>query len=425
MSSEAVGAGVDLSHRQAQGHVDNAASKNDASTGNAATTNHGTSGSTNRSSGIANVGTQTAVAHLPPLAKAAFANSAQPAAPTRNVEAPVPTWQQQLKARLSSCHTADDFADVLKQLKDPDCQRFVVDSALNCLVSLDEINSLAEAVRDDAGLRKLVADRLWQNATHSETVRNAYVRGSRLNLDTKDSGEPQRRKEFAAQCAAGVIAALPEKELAAFLTSHSAEEGAVFALALGSGRPWREMSSSLENDKQRAPTARSIDRVLVALNNMPASPIANAIVINLRGQILPNDCAPTRRPIRPFEARLEEPTALPPQHAATAIARLWFPNDPQRAAVAATRLTDLVSSRQGAQLMFGAKSPWELNLVFDVVRDEPGITAQIFANYDGDPMQHPVVAAALARKLVNTISGADRSYARTGDRKGRGRSACI
>ena len=132
MSSEAVGAGVDLSHRQAQGHVDNAASKNDASTGNAATTNHGTSGSTNRSSGIANVGTQTAVAHLPPLAKAAFANSAQPAAPTQNVEAPVPTWQQQLKARLSSCHTADDFADVLKQLKDPDCQRFVVDSALNC-----------------------------------------------------------------------------------------------------------------------------------------------------------------------------------------------------------------------------------------------------------------------------------------------------
>ena len=139
------------------GHVDNAASKNDASTGGGA--NHGTSGSTNRSSGIANVGTQTAVAHLPPLAKAAFTNAAP-----RNAEAPVPTWQQQLKARLSSCHTADDFVDVLKQLKDPDCQRFVVDNALNCLVSLDEINSLAKAVRDDSGLRKLVADRLWQNA---------------------------------------------------------------------------------------------------------------------------------------------------------------------------------------------------------------------------------------------------------------------
>ena len=55
--------------------------------------------------------------------------------------------------------------------------------------------------------------------------------------------------------------------------------------------------------------------------------------------------------------------------------------------------------------MFGAKSPWELNLVFDVVRDEPGITAQTFANYDGDPIQHPVVATALARKLVNTVSG--------------------
>lgn len=404
MSNEA-GPGVDLSHRQAQGHVDNAASKNDASTGGAA--NQGPSGSTNKSkmqgahsSGIANVGTQTAVAHLPPLAKAAFANAAP-----RNAEAPVPTWQQQLKARLSSCHTADDFVDVLKQLKDPDCQRFVVDNALNCLVSFDEINSLAKAVRDDFGLRKLVADRLWQNATRSDTVRNAYVRGSRLNLDTQDPGEPQRRKEFAAQCAAGVIAALPENELGAFLTSHSAEEGAVFALALGSGQPWREMPSSLENDKLRAPTARSIDRVLVALNNMPVSPTANAIVINLRGQILPNDCAPTRHPIRPFEARLGEPTALPPQHAATAIAKLWFPNDPQRAAVAATRLTDLLSSRQGARLMFGAKSPWELDLVFDVVRNEPGITAQNFANYDGDPIQHPVVATALARKLVNTVSG--------------------
>lgn len=96
---------------------------------------------------------------------------------------------------------------------------------------------------------------------------------------------------------------------------------------------------------------------------------------------------------------------MPPQHAATAIARLWFPNDPQRAAVAATRLTDLLSSRQGARLMFGAKSPWELDLVFDVVRNEPGITAQNFANYDGDPIQHPVVATALARKLVNTVSG--------------------
>ena len=117
MSNEA-GPGVDLSHRQAQGHVDNAASKNDASTGGAA--NQGPSGSTNKSkmqgahsSGIANVGTQTAVAHLPPLAKA-VANAAP-----RNAEAPVPTWQQQLKARLSSCHTADDFVDVLKQLKDP------------------------------------------------------------------------------------------------------------------------------------------------------------------------------------------------------------------------------------------------------------------------------------------------------------------
>ena len=322
MSNDAVGTRTDSSHRQAQGHVDDTASKKNASTaqaGNAATTNNSTNNKP--SSGIAAVGCDASpVSHLP-MVQAAFsqgntsassnapgacmvsrmptagdAGQAPAAAPTRNADAPVPTWQQQLKGRLSSCRTADDFVSVLNQLKDPDCQRFVVESALNCFMSLDEIDSLARAVRDDAGLRNLVAKQLWQNATHSEKVRNAYVRGSRLNLDTKDSSEPQLRKEFAAQCAAGVIAALPENELGAFLTSHSADEGAVFALALGSGQSWREMSSSLENDKLRAKTAWSIDRVLVALNNMPVSPTANAIVINLRGQILPNDCAPNSAP---------------------------------------------------------------------------------------------------------------------------------
>ena len=84
-----------------------------------------------------------------------------------------------------------------------------------------------------------------------------------------------------------------------------------------------------------------------------------------------------------------------------AIARSWHPNDPVRAEAATTRMQGLLADRRGSRLMFEGPSSWRVKLVFEVVRDEPGITAQTFANYDGDPMRHPIVTRALARELVS------------------------
>ena len=79
----------------------------------------------------------------------------------------------------------------------------------------------------------------------------------------------------------------------------------------------------------------------------------------------------------------------------------------------------LLADRRRSRLMFEGPSSWRVKLVFEVVRDEPGITAQTFANYDGDPMRHPIVTRALARELVSITNGVPAQAAAAEDAVGR------
>jgi Domain of unknown function (DUF4781) len=345
------------------------------------------------SCGIAGMGSADPVRHLPDLPPAETSFSSADASASCRAEDPAPARpavsasnanakSEQLNSRLSRCRTADDFVALLNELTDPEQQRFVVDRALIRFTDLDSIDDLA--IQGSLGLRIIVAQQLLKYAAHPETLQSGYGRGS-----------PQLRKEFASRCAAGVLVALPQNELGKFLASQSQNDGAGFALALGGEHSWRNLSSMPELAKLHARTAGLIDRVLVALNNTPATATTGTIVQNLCLQILPTDFVRSGASLKP---------PLSSANVATAIANFWYPGDPAQAALAAEDLKDLLASQQGARLMFEGPSLWRMQLIFDVVRREC-ITSQTFANYDGDPMRHPAVTAALARKLVSMVNG--------------------
>jgi hypothetical protein len=392
MSDRVAGAGSNSGHQQAHAPTD-AAATNEAG---------------RPSCGIAAMGSTDPVVHLPdfPLAEASFSSAnapascraedapqARPATPSQKANAATAAWTEQLDSRLSRCYTAGDFVAVMKELTDPEQQRFVVDRALRCFMDLGEIDALARAVKGIPGLRTIVAQQLLKCAAHPEALRSAYARGSRVGPDI-DS--PELRKEFASRCAAGVLVALPQNELGAFLSSRPKDDGARFALALSGAHSSRSLSAAPELAKLHDGIAGQINRVLEALNKTPTTPTTRAIVQNLCLQILHTDLATRGSFGKP---------PLSSDTVANAIANLWYPDDPAQARLAAEHLKGLLADRQGARLLFEGQSFWRMKLIFEVVRSERGITAQTFANYGGDPMRHPAVRAALARTLVSMVNG--------------------
>jgi hypothetical protein len=387
MSDRVAGAGSNSAHQQAH-----------AQTVAAATNEAG-----RPSCGIAGMGSTDPVVHLP-LAEAPNANApascraedtpqARPVPPSQNVNAATAAWTEQLDSRLSRCYAAGDFVAVIKELTDPEQQRFVVGRALRRFMDLGEIDALAREVKGIPGLRTIVAQQLLKSAAHPEALRSAYARGSRVGPDIES---PELRKEFASRCAAGVLVALPQNELGAFLSSRPKDDGARFALALSGAHSSRSLSAMPELAKLHDGTAGQINRVLEALNKTRTTPTTRAIVQNLCSQILHTDLAPRGAFGKP---------SLSSDNVANAIANHWYPDDPAQARLAAEHLKGLLADRQGARLLFEWQSVWRMKLIFEVVRGERGITSQIFANYGGDPMRHPAVTAALARKLVGMVNG--------------------
>ena len=118
----------------------------------------------------------------------------RPAAPAQNVDAAPAAWKQQITDRLSLCYTAEDFVAVLKELTDPEQQRFVVDCALRRIIDANAIRDLALEVKGSPGLRTIVARQLLKHAAHPEALSPGYH---------------QRGKEFTSSWAAGVLVAPP------------------------------------------------------------------------------------------------------------------------------------------------------------------------------------------------------------------------
>ena len=247
-------AGAGSAHRQGYGETDTAAPKGKtpgAQTSGTPNTQDPPSEGGKLACGIAGMGSADPVVHLPdlPLAETAIfpgANASissqgaggtcvsesarpvappagdavpkRPAAPAQNVDAAPAAWKQQITDRLSLCYTAEDFVAVLKELTDPDQQRFVVDCALRRIIDPNAIRDLAQEVKGSPGLRTIVARQLLKYAAHPEALSPGYH---------------QRGKEFTSSWAAGVLVALPQNELGAFLSSQPKDDGARFALALG------------------------------------------------------------------------------------------------------------------------------------------------------------------------------------------------
>jgi hypothetical protein len=362
-----------------------------------AQTNTATKEAGRPSCGVAGMESTKPVVRLPefPLVEAPLSSATAPAScraedtaqarlaiPSQNANAKTADWAERLNSRLSRCYSADDFVAILKELRDPEQQRFVVDRALIRFMNLGEIGELAKQVRDDRSLRTTVAQQLLKYAAHPEALQTPP--------DNKGI------KEFASHCAAGVLAALPQNELGKFLSSLPKDDGIRFALALSGAHSSRSLSARPELAKLHDGTAGQINRVLDALNKTPTTPTTRAIVENLCLQILHTDLAPRGAFGKP---------PLSSDNCAHAIANLWHPNNPAQAKLAAERLKGLLADRQGARFLFEGPSFWRMKLIFEVVRSERSITSQTFANFGGDPMRHPAVTAALARKLVSTING--------------------
>jgi hypothetical protein len=223
---------------------------------------------------------------------------------------------------------------------------------------------------------------------------NIKIYKTRLDPSLGIKPDPQLQKEFASRCAAGLVKALealPERELGEYLASLKPDEGKAFALALGGECSWRNIASLPELAKLHEKTAVLINRVLAALNHAPSTATTTAIVKNLCLQIVPTDFTSSRGDRQP---------PLSPHNVAFAIAYVWYPNNHAQAKLAMAHVEDLLSSRKGVELMFGGTSLEKMQRIFEVVRRYPGITAQTFANYDGDPMRHPAVTTALARQFL-------------------------
>lgn len=83
---------------------------------------------------------------------------AQPNSPAR-IDAAPPAWKQQ----LSRCSSVNDFVDLLKSRKDPEEQKYIVDTALLRFMDLDDIDDLAKAVKGDPSLRKSLPTGLYRS----------------------------------------------------------------------------------------------------------------------------------------------------------------------------------------------------------------------------------------------------------------------
>jgi hypothetical protein len=140
-----------------------------------AQTNTATKEAGRPSCGVAGMESTKPVVRLPefPLVEAPLSSATAPAScraedtaqarlaiPSQNANAKTADWAERLNSRLSRCYSADDFVAILKELRDPEQQRFVVDRALIRFMNLGEIGELAKQVRDDRSLRTTVAQQL-------------------------------------------------------------------------------------------------------------------------------------------------------------------------------------------------------------------------------------------------------------------------
>jgi hypothetical protein len=262
-------------------------------------------------------------------------------------------------------------------------QQYLIDRAFNLdkqasrnLIPFSRVGDLVKRVRHDAPtLQRVVAERLMNCAINSQR---------RLEGDgSLDDPHNQARA-----CALHALDAMHgNRELGQLVSS--LEDGALFGQALGNGnRFYNGVMSEARN------------RVLAALNSVPHTE-TSAVVGTLCSQTVPTDISPRSA-----------------ESIATALAREWRPDSPENAAPEVKqqneetrynekkRLKDLMESRQGVQLLFGGSPDRNLTTLLTIqnspltIQNRPRITAQALAHDAGEWIKSPVVAQAMADRLV-------------------------
>jgi hypothetical protein len=274
--------------------------------------------------------------------------------------------------------SAGEIVDKLRSLsKSKPRQQYLIDRAFNLdkqasrnLIPFSRVGDLVRLVlRDAPTLHAVVAERLMNCAINSQR---------RLEGDgTLDDPHNQARA-----CALHALDAMRgnDRELGQLVAS--LEDGALFGQALGNGN---------RSDSGLMSEARN--RVLAALNSVPHTETTSAVVGTLCSQTVPTDIWRT--------PRLAD-------NIATALAREWhldeagkIPAEEHRLSELAEkkRLEDLMEARQGVQLLFGGLPDRNLTTLL-TIQYSSRITAQALAGDTGEWVKNPVVAGAIADRLV-------------------------
>ena len=268
------------------------------------------------------------------------------------------TPEQRIDQRLAS-HQPITAAFVLAELRasPPRLRRHLVDQAL-LRMDFVEVGEIAKGVKGDDDLRGIVAAGLLQHAVaqQSQSLR-----------------EGDRAHQLALCCAANATVAMAgaSDKLGLLLSQMSEQHATLFAKALDGEQP-------------RLESAALFDQLLAALNSAPRTAATSAIVQHLYLQAVPDDL--TRAP------------GL--AHAmAVAVAREWHPDDKAKAEVETARLEAL--QRRYPGLLFGGIAARK-TIVFNALRSEPRITAELLARDCGDPARNRTVTNAMAHVMIAT-----------------------
>jgi hypothetical protein len=280
------------------------------------------------------------------------------------------TPEQRIDGWLEKHHRPSDIHDALEGgtelLKLPPAQqRYLMSRAFEYMM-VSGFHDLAGRVQKDENVRGVVAEALIDRAVELE--RN---RGSGGSLVANDP------HNYASALASDALIAMGRDDagLGELLHRMKPENGALFAQALGDG--------GRQDAGLRMSPARH--QVLSALNGAPRTPTTHTIVENLYMQIEPRDLT-----MAPGLA-----------HAmAVAVAREWYPDDKVKAGLEAARLEALMQGRY-AELLFGGNATRKA-IVFNALRSEGRITADLLAHDGGGPARNRTVTNAMAHVMIAT-----------------------
>jgi Domain of unknown function (DUF4781) len=254
----------------------------------------------------------------------------------------------------------------LVKLSSPALRRHFIDQAL---LGLDfvELEQFAKGVKGDDFAKGVKDADAWRDIVAAALLQRAVAQQSQ-SLRKGD-----RAEKTAARCAANLMVVMEGAgdKLGPLLSQMSKKDAALFARAL-------------EGEERLLIRASSFDQLLTALNSAPRTAATSAIVQNLYMQTEPRD--------------LVRAPGL--AHAmAVAVAREWHPDDEAKAGIEAARLEAL----QGRypKLLFDGIAARKAT-VFNALRSEPRITAELLAHDGGDPARNRTVTNAMAHVMIAT-----------------------